>query len=252
MVRKNKKKSCAILIIGNEILSGRTKDQNVSFLASWLNSNLGIKIEEARIIPDIEKIIVKNVLDLSKKFNYVLTTGGIGPTHDDITSKSISKAFKKKYSYNIEALNILNKYYGNQFNDPRKKMAKMPEGSKLIYNPSSAAPGFIIKNVICLPGVPLILKSMVHNLKKYLRPGAKIFSLSINCQTVESKIAKEIGIIQKKYKKFVEIGSYPFFRLGKIGVSVELRSSKKSNLQSCHKDIIRIVKNKRIKIVRGI
>ena len=252
MVRKNKKKSCAILIIGNEILSGRTKDQNVSFLASWLNSNLGIKIEEARIIPDIEKIIVKNVLDLSKKFNYVLTTGGIGPTHDDITSKSISKAFKKKYSYNIEALNILNKYYGNQFNDPRKKMAKMPEGSKLIYNPSSAAPGFIIKNVICLPGVPLILKSMVHNLKKYLRPGAKIFSLSINCQTVESKIAKEIGIIQKKYKKFVEIGSYPFFRLGKIGVSVVVRSSKKSNLQSCHKDIIRIMKNKKIKTIRGI
>ncbi len=252
MVRKNKKKSCAILIIGNEILSGRTKDQNVSFLASWLNSNLGIKIEEARIIPDIEKIIVKNVLDLSKKFNYVLTTGGIGPTHDDITSKSISKAFKKKYSYNIEALNILNKYYGNQFNDPRKKMAKMPEGSKLIYNPSSAAPGFIIKNVICLPGVPLILKSMVHNLKKYLRPGAKIFSLSINCQTVESKIAKELGIIQKKYKKFVEIGSYPFFRLGKIGVSVVVRSSKKSNLQSCHKDIIRIMKNKKIKTIRGI
>ena len=252
MVRKNKKKSCAILIIGNEILSGRTKDQNVSFLASWLNSNLGIKIEEARIIPDIEKIIVKNVLDLSKKFNYVLTTGGIGPTHDDITSKSISKAFKKKYSYNIEALNILNKYYGNQFNDPRKKMAKMPEGSKLIYNPSSAAPGFIIKNVICLPGVPLILKSMVHNLKKYLRPGVKIFSLSINCQTVESKIAKELGIIQKKYKKFVEIGSYPFFRLGKIGVSVVVRSSKKSNLQSCHKDIIRIMKNKKIKTIRGI
>ncbi len=252
MVRKNKKISCAVLIIGNEILSGRTKDQNVSYLASWLNSNLGIKIEEARIIPDIEKIIVKNVLDLSKKFNYVLTTGGIGPTHDDITSKSISKAFKKKYSYNIEALNILNKYYGNQFNDPRKKMAKMPEGSKLIYNPSSAAPGFIIKNVICLPGVPLILKSMVHNLKKYLRPGAKIFSLSINCQTVESKIAKELGIIQKKYKKFVEIGSYPFFRLGKIGVSVVVRSSKKSNLQSCHKDIIRIMKNKKIKTIRGI
>ena len=106
MVRKNKKKSCAILIIGNEILSGRTKDQNVSFLASWLNSNLGIKIEEARIVQDIEKEIIKSVLDLSKKFNYVLCTGGIGPTHDDITAKSIARAFKKKYSYNIEALNI--------------------------------------------------------------------------------------------------------------------------------------------------
>ena len=252
MVKKNKKISCSILIIGNEILSGRTKDQNVSFLASWLNLNLGIYVAEVRIVPDIDKEIIKNVLDLSKKYNYVITTGGIGPTHDDITSESIAKAFKKKYSFNSEALNILSKYYGNQINDPRKKMAKMPKGSKLIYNPSSAAPGFIIKNVICLPGVPLILQSMVHNLKKYLRPGAKIFSLSINCQTVESKIARELGKIQKKHKKFVEIGSYPFFRMGKIGVSVVIRSSKKNNLQSCHKDIIRIIKNKKIKIIKGV
>ncbi len=252
MLRKNKKISCAILIIGNEILSGRTKDQNISFLALWLNSNLGIKIEEARIIPDIEKIIIKNILELSKKYNYVLTTGGIGPTHDDITAESVSKAFKKKYLYNKEAIKILEKYYGNQFNDPRKKMAKMPEGSKLIYNPSSAAPGFIIKNVICLPGVPLILKSMINNLKKYLKPGVKIYSSSINCQTVESKIANELTDIQKKHKKNVEIGSYPFFRLGKIGVSVVMRSSKKSNLQSCHKDIIKIIKNKKIEIVKGV
>ena len=252
MVRKNKKKNCAILIIGNEILSGRTQDQNVSFLASWLNSNLGIKIEEVRIVPDIEKEIIKSILDLSRKFNYVLTTGGIGPTHDDITAKSIAKAFKKKYSYNVEALNILKKYYGNKFNGPRKKMAKMPDGSKLIYNPSSAAPGFIIKNVICLPGVPLILKSMVHNLKKYLKPGSKILSYSINCQTVESTIAKELSRVQKKYKKNVEIGSYPFFRLGKIGVSIVMRSSKKNNLQSCHKDIIKIIINKKIKIVKGV
>ena len=251
MVRKNKKISCAILVIGNEILSGRTQDKNVSFLASWLNLNLGIKVLEVRIVPDIEKVIIANISSLSKKYNYVLTTGGIGPTHDDITAKSISKAFKKKYLFNKEALNILKKYYGKEFNDPRKKMAKMPQGSKLIYNPSSAAPGFIIKNVICLPGVPLILKSMIHNIKKYLRPGVKTFSLSINCQTVESKIAKELEVVQKKFKKNVEIGSYPFFRLGKIGVSIVLRSSKKINLQSCHKDIIRIVKNKDIKIIKG-
>ena len=251
MLKKNKKKNCSILIIGNEILSGRTKDQNISFLASWLNLNLGVKVEEARIIPDIENEIVKNILYLSKRFNYVLTTGGIGPTHDDITAKSIAKAFKKKYKYNTEALNILKKYYGNQFNDPRKKMAKMPEGSKLIYNPSSAAPGFIVKNVICLPGVPLILKSMVHNLKKYLRPGIKIYSASVNCQTVESKIARALESLQNKYKKYVEIGSYPFFRLGKIGVSIVIRSSKKSNLQSCHKDIIKIIKKKKIKIIKG-
>ena len=250
MRRKNKKKICAILIIGNEILSGRTKDQNVSFLAFWLNLNLGIKVEEVRIVQDIENKIVKNILNLSKRFDYVFTTGGIGPTHDDITAQSISKAFKKKYLYNNEALNILKKYYGNQFNDPRKKMAKMPEGSKLIYNPSSAAPGFIIKNVICLPGVPLILKSMMHNLKKHLDPGVKTFNVSINCITVESRIAIELGKIQNKYKKNVEIGSYPFFRLGKIGVSIVISSSKKSNLQSCHKDIVKVIKKKKIKIIK--
>ena len=252
MVRKNKKISCAILIIGNEILSGRTKDQNVSYLASWLNNSLGIKIEEVRIVPDIEKKIIDSVLHLSKNYKYVLTTGGIGPTHDDITSKSISRAFKKKYCYNKEAFNILKKYYGKKFDDPRKKMAKMPEGSKLIYNPSSAAPGFIIKNVICLPGVPSILKSMIHNLKRYLKPGIKIYSSSINCQTVESSIAPELTSAQKKYKKFVEIGSYPFFRLGKIGVSIVMRSSKKNKLQSCHKYIIKIVKNKKLKLFKGI
>ena len=251
MVRKNKKKNCAILVIGNEILSGRTIDKNISFLASWLNSYLGIKISEARIVQDIEKDIVKNVLELSKKNNYVITTGGIGPTHDDITSKSVAKAFKKKYSFNTEAVSILKKYYGEEFNDPRKKMAKMPQGSKLIYNPSSAAPGFIVKNVICLPGVPLILKSMVHNLKKYISPGIKIFSKTIKCKTVESQIAIGLNLIQKKYKKLVEIGSYPFFKQGKIGVSIVLRTSKNRNLQSCHKDIIKFLTNKKIKIVRG-
>lgn len=252
MARKNKKISCAILIIGNEILSGRTKDQNVSYLAFWLNDKLGIKIEEVRIVPDIEKKIIDSVLHLSKNYNYVLTTGGIGPTHDDITSKSISKAFKKKYSYNKEAFSILNKYYGKKFNDPRKKMAKMPEGSRLIYNPSSAAPGFIIKNVICLPGVPSILKSMIDNLRRFLKPGIKIYSLTTNAETIESKIAKELESIQRKHKKLVEIGSYPFFRLGKIGVSIVIRSSNKNSLQSCHKDTIKMIKNKKIKTFKGV
>ncbi len=251
MARKNKKISCAILIIGNEILSGRTKDQNVSFLASWLNSNLGIKVEEVRIVPDVEKKIIKDILDLSKSYNYVLTTGGIGPTHDDITSRSISKAFKKRYSYNKEAFVILKKYYGKKFNDPRKKMAKMPEGSRLVYNPSSAAPGFIVKNVICLPGVPSILKSMMGNLREFLKPGLKTYSLTVSASTIESKIAKGLGRIQTKYKRFVEIGSYPFFRLGKIGVSIVARSSNKNSLQSCHKDIIKMIKNKKIKTFKG-
>ena len=253
MVRKNKKITAAILIIGNEILSGRTKDQNISYLATWLNENLGIKVGEVRVVPDIEKKIIVNVLSLRKIYDYVLTTGGIGPTHDDITSQSISKAFKKKYIYNKEAFNILKKYYGNKnFNDPRKKMAKMPEGSKLIYNPSSAAPGFMIKNIICLPGVPSILKSMLSNLGLYLKPGLKILSRTIILQTIESNIASLLEKNQIKYKKFVEIGSYPFFRLGKVGVSVVLRSENKKKLQSCHKEIIRMLKNKNINFFEGV
>ena len=158
---KNTKVNAAILIIGNEILSGRTQDTNTSTLATWLNS-IGVKVNEVRIIPDQEDIIVETLNLLRKSNNYVFTTGGIGPTHDDITAKSISKAFKLKYEYHREAYEILEKYYGKRkFNEGRKKMAKMPRGAKLIYNPSSAAPGFITKNVLSLPGVPSILNSMI-------------------------------------------------------------------------------------------
>ena len=245
-----KKINASILIIGNEILSGRTQDKNVVFISNWLNLNCGITVKEVRIIPDIEKTIVQNVLQLSRKFHYVFTTGGIGPTHDDITAQSISKAFKVKYEYHQEAYNILENYYGKKkFNDGRKKMAKMPKGAKLIYNPSSAAPGFITKNVLSLPGVPSILNSMIDNCKEYLVKGLKVHSQTINLYTVESNISKQLELIQKKYKKTVEIGSYPFFRLGKIGVSIVTRSTSLLKLKSVNKELIKLVKLKNIKIL---
>ena len=248
---KNKKVNAAILIIGNEILSGRTQDKNVAFLSNWLNSKCGITVDEVRIIPDVATTIIKNIRVLSKKFNYVFTTGGIGPTHDDITAKSISKAFRLKYEFNNEAYQILEDYYGKKkFNDGRKKMAKMPVGAKLIYNPSSAAPGFITKNVLSLPGVPSILNSMIENCKKYLVKGLQIYSKTINLYTVESNIAKQLGKIQNKYKKYVDIGSYPFFRLGKIGVSVVSRSTSKTNLAKVHREILEVIKLKKIKILK--
>jgi len=248
-IKKNKKKKKAsILIIGNEILSGRTQDLNVSFLANWLNLKCGISVNEVRVIPDIEKIIIKNIRELSRTYKYVFTTGGIGPTHDDITAKSISKAFKVKYEYHKKAYSILLKYYGEtKFNDGRKKMAMMPKGSSLIKNPSSAAPGFKIKNVLCLPGVPSILKSMIDNCLTYLTKGSKVLSYSINLMTVESNIAKQLGKIQKKYSKNVDIGSYPFFRLGAIGVSIVSRSTKKNKLKSCTDEIKKMVREKNIK-----
>ena len=250
--KANKKKNAAILIIGNEILSGRTQDLNVSFISSWLNINCGISISEVRIIPDIEKKIIFNIRDLSKNFKYVFTTGGIGPTHDDITALSIAKAFNVKYGFNKEAYLILEKYYGkNNFNEGRKKMAKMPSGSSLIYNPSSAAPGFKIKNVLCLPGVPLILKSMIENTKKYLSKGRVVTEKSVSLYTVESNISLELEKIQNNYlNKKVTIGSYPFFRLGKVGVSVVLRSYNNLSLVRCCSDIKKMAELKKIKIFK--
>jgi molybdenum cofactor synthesis domain-containing protein len=246
-----KKVNAAILIIGNEILSGRTQDKNIAFISHWLNTKCGISVKEVRIIPDIEKNIAENVLLLSKKFNYLFTTGGIGPTHDDITAQSISKAFKVKYEYHQEAYKILEKYYGKKkFNDGRKKMAMMPKGAKLIYNPSSAAPGFITKNVFSLPGVPSILNSMIENCKKYLIKGLRVYSKTLNLYTVESNIARQLGQIQKAHQKTVDIGSYPFFRLGKIGVAVVTRSTSLTKLKSVNKKLMKLVKLKKIKVLK--
>ena len=146
--------NAAIIIIGNEILSGRTHDTNTSAIALWLNS-IGVKVQEVRLIPDIQEIIINTVNLLRKDNGYVFTTGGIGPTHDDITAESISKAFSLDYEIHKEAYKILKAYYKpGEFNEGRQKMVWMPKGAKLILNPTSGAPGFSVDNVFCLPGVP--------------------------------------------------------------------------------------------------
>ena len=245
MKKAKKKVNAAIVIIGNEILSGRTQDVNVVVLSKWLNT-LGVKLEEVRVIPDKENSIISTVNEIRKKFNYIFTTGGIGPTHDDITSKSIAKAFNLTYGFHKGAYNILVKYYGKKkFNAGRKKMAKMPDTASLILNPSSGAPGFIVKNVFCLPGVPSILKSMLGGLNYKIKGGKKILSKTIGLQTVESEIAKSLEEVQHKFKK-VDIGSYPFFRLGKIGVSIVMRSTDKKKIDDCNKEIVSFVKRKKI------
>ena len=248
MKKANKKLNAAIIIIGNEILSGRTQDVNVLNISNWLNK-LGIKLEEVRVIPDIESTIVNTINEVRKKFKYVFTTGGIGPTHDDITSKSISKAFNVKYCYHPEAYKILENYYEKgKFNIGRRKMAKTPKNASLIYNPSSAAPGFFIKNVYCLPGVPSILKSMLGGLNNKIIGGKKIISKTLSLRTVESEISVPLEKIQNKYKN-LEIGSYPFFKQGKLGVSLVLRSDKKKLIEKCKKEIMIFIKKKKIKII---
>ena len=154
--------NAAILIIGNEVLSGRTQDTNTSTIAQWLNS-IGVKVQEVRVIPDIEDVIIQTVNHLKKVNDYVFTTGGIGPTHDDITAESISKAFNLNYKIHKGAFKILEAYYKpGEFNEGRQKMVWMPENANLILNPTSGAPGFNVENVFCLPGVPSILKSNLH------------------------------------------------------------------------------------------
>ena len=231
-MNKNTQVNAAIIIIGNEMLSGRTQDTNTSTISLWLNS-LGVKVQEVRIIPDIEDVIVETINFVRKKNNYVFTTGGIGPTHDDITAKSISKAFNIKYEVNKEAYKILENYYKpREFNEGRQKMSWTPANAKLILNPTSGAPGFIIDNVYCLPGVPSILKSMLGGLKNEISGGKPIISHTINLRTVESEIAKSLTTVQENNKD-VEIGSYPFFRSGKLGVSIVIRSTEKNLIKQC-------------------
>ena len=245
---KNKKVNAAILIIGNEILSGRTQDTNTSTIALWLNS-IGVKVQEVRVIPDIESIIVDTVNKLRKFNDYVFTTGGIGPTHDDITAESISKAFDLNYEINKKAFKILEGYYkAGESNEGRQKMVWMPKDAKLILNPTSGAPGFNIENVFCLPGVPSILKSMLGGLKNEIVGGEPILSHTISLRTVESEIANPLTEVQNKNKD-VEIGSYPFFQAGKLGVSIVIRSEDKSKIDICSLQILDFVNKKKIVVV---
>jgi len=245
---KNIKVNAAILIIGNEILSGRTQDTNTSTLATWLNS-IGVIVSEVRVIPDLEKTIVDTLNVLRKENNYVFTTGGIGPTHDDITAQSVSKAFGLKYEIHKEAFKILEDYYNpGEFNEGRQKMAKMPKNSELVLNPTSGAPGFSVENVFCLPGVPSILKSMLGSLKNKIVGGEPILSRTISLKTVESEIASSLTKVQDQNND-VEIGSYPFFHAGKLGVSIVLRSESQSRIDNCISQVLDFVKEKNIEIV---
>ena len=237
-----------IIIIGNEILSGRTKDINTSCLALWLNS-IGVKVAEVRVIPDNEDIIVDTVNTLRKKLNYIFTSGGIGPTHDDITAQSISKAFDLEYEIHKEGYKILESYYKpGEFNEGRQKMIWMPRNAKLILNPSSGAPGFSVQNVYCLPGVPSILKSMLGGLTNDIVGGDPILSKTISLNTVESEIASSLTKVENNNED-VEIGSYPFFQAGKLGVSIVIRSPNQKKIDNCTAQILSFVTKKNIQIV---
>ena len=222
-MNKNTKVNAAILIIGNEILSGRTQDTNTSTLATWLNS-IGVKVEEVRVIPDIEKTIIDTLNLLKTTYDYVFTTGGIGPTHDDITSQSIAKAFKDKLVLNKLAKSKLEKHYSDEpLTKARLKMAYLPSKATLIDNPVSIAPGFSVGNVHVFPGVPKIFEIMLKEFIKGIGEQKKFFKRNITTEIPEGIFAEYVGTIQKKYPD-VDIGSYPYFKKKSFGVSLIIKS----------------------------
>jgi len=231
----NKKVTAAFIIIGNEILSGRTKDQNLNFLATSLNE-MGIGLIEVRVVRDIEQEIINAVNELRTKYNYVFTSGGIGPTHDDITAMAIAKAFNTELICDRKARKLLEEHYGSKLNEARLKMAYIPKNSTLLNNPVSSAPGFKTGNVFVMAGVPKIMQSMFLASKEHLETGQKTHSSSISAFIAEGDIALELNKVQNQYDS-VEIGSYPFIKDGKLGTSLVFRSTDKSQVRESLKQI---------------
>ena len=230
----------ALIIIGNEILSGRTQDKNLSYLANWLNE-IGIQLSEVRVIRDEEQVIIETLNYLRKTYNYVFTTGGIGPTHDDITSLSIAKAFNVDLEINDKALSILKEYYkDSELTDARMKMTMIPKGAELVDNPVSKAPGFKMENVFVMAGIPLIMQGMLEGARKHLKGGDVIKSLSIDVFTPESNVAEDLTKLQDKYTD-IEIGSYPFTKENRFGTSLVLRSKDEHLLEECKLELLKII-----------
>ena len=222
--------NACVIIIGNEVLSGRTKDANLAFLGERLNE-IGVRLLEARVIADDTQIIIDTVNDCRARFDYVFTTGGIGPTHDDITSAAIAKAFGLPLIRDPDALALLQQHYDNpeDLNEQRLKMCEMPEGAILIDNPISRAPGYQIGNVFVLAGVPVVMRAMFESLKHRLDGGLPMLSKTVIAYIGEGILAKGLGEVQEAHAS-VEIGSYPFFRDGKLGAALVLRGTDEAAL----------------------
>ncbi|MFW5680847.1 MAG: competence/damage-inducible protein A [Pseudomonadota bacterium] len=228
--------TAAVIVIGNEILSGRTKDANLSYLASKLGE-VGIRVMEARVVPDLEPMIVEAVNALRARYGYVFTTGGIGPTHDDITAACIASAFGVPFGRNAEAEARLRGYYDpDQINDARLSMADMPEGADLIDNPVSIAPGFRLENVYVLPGVPKILQAMVDGLLPNLQGGTPIASRALTVYAAEGEMADMLATVQQHYPD-LDLGSYPFFRQGRFGTTLVARGPDEARVEAAHQDL---------------
>ena len=220
--------TASMLAIGDELLSGRTQDANMHHLANKL-TEIGINLSEARFIRDDAAVIVSNIVELSTKFDYLFTSGGIGPTHDDITTDCVAEAFGRQVSVRSDAFNILKKYYdgkGIELNEARLRMARIPEKADLIENIISGAPGYIIENVYVMAGVPRIFQSMLQTVLPNLKKGTPTLSISIKLYKGEGDIALELEQIVKAFSK-LNFGSYPFDENGIHGTNIVIRGKDK-------------------------
>lgn len=224
--------SAAMLVIGDELLSGRTHDANMHYLAKEL-TEIGISLTEARFIRDDPAAIVSNIIELSKRFDYLFTSGGIGPTHDDITTDCVAEAFEKKASIRSDALKILQEYYDGkdiELNEARLRMARIPETAELIDNPISAAPGYVIENVYVMAGVPKIFQSMLKTVIPKLEKGLPTLSMSVKIYKGEGDIALDLEEMVKTFDQ-LNFGSYPFSEKGVHGTNIVIRGTDKKLME---------------------
>jgi len=224
--------SAAMLVIGDELLSGRTHDANMHYLAKEL-TEIGINLTEARFIRDDPGAIVSSIIELSKRFDYLFTSGGIGPTHDDITTDCVAEAFEKKASIRSDALKILQEYYDGkdiELNEARLRMARIPETAELIDNPISAAPGYVIENVYVMAGVPKIFQSMLKTVTPKLEKGLPTLSLSVKIYKGEGDIALDLEEMVKTFDQ-LNFGSYPFSEKGVHGTNIVIRGNDKKLME---------------------
>ena len=218
--------TAALLIVGNEILSGRTHDKNIPYIAETLGE-AGIRLREVRVVPDVEQEIIDAVNALRARYTYLFTTGGIGPTHDDITAECVAKAVGRPLTRHPEAFELLVRHYeksGIEFNQMRQRMANTPEGAGLIDNPISAAPGFVVENVYVMAGVPKIMQAMLQNVMPTLTGGAAMLSRTVISDIGEGTIASGLQAVQEQYPS-VDIGSYPNFTSTGFRNAVVLRGT---------------------------
>ncbi len=232
--------TAAMLVIGDEILSGRTKDKNIGYVAEYL-TGLGIDLREARVVPDDIEEIAAAVNALRARYDYVFTSGGIGPTHDDITADAVGHAFGLKVDHNPEAVEILRAYMGDRLNEARLRMARTPEGAELVRNPVSNAPGFRVGNVFVMAGIPAVMQGMMDEIAPLLRKGQPYFVELVEGEGVkEGDIGGPLGEVQKDFPGVI-IGSYPHSRDGRLTTTIVLRSRSEADLAAARARVMSLV-----------